>query len=194
MPIEIETQVNTKSTEGTPNIDTVLFAKGMLHFPVKQGATYRVYAFKDNIPPYKSSFRNGWTHQAHVAPEYGPEGSHDLTAHSTDNVCMAAATGALIGTWLPGTKQIESILSSTDLDVHIIGDLHLKDTLKTVFSSSFPVGITENKPTGNESWIGIAPFNGWLVLLMNDGIITDETRPTGHSDNDGAIIVNVSGE
>ena len=82
----------------------------------------------------------------------------------------------LIGAFLPAT-------SKPSLDELDLNDNRHNDILETVFSNSFPVST---------SWQGSPCMDGYLVLLMNDGIDAGAGTTTGYSDNDGAVIIKVS--
>lgn len=157
---------------GSFNQDTVLYAKAAIAFPVKQGQLYKVTARKDNTAPYLSTFQSGWTYGA--TSEFGPEG--DNTRYSNTSVCKAAPVGMLIGAFVPSTATPS--LNALDLNNNTHNDI-----LETVFSSSFPV---------SKNWQGSPSMDGYLVLLMNDGIAQGAGTDSGYSDNNGAVIVKVA--
>jgi hypothetical protein len=158
---------------GSFNQDTVLYAKAAIAFPVKQGQLYKVAARKDNTAPYLSTFQSGWKYGAGT-PDFGPEG--DNNRYSTTSVCKAAPVGMLVGAFVPATATPS--LNALDLNNNTHNDI-----LETVFSSSFPV---------SKNWQGTPSMDGYLVLLMNDGIAKGAGTETGYSDNDGAVIIKVS--
>lgn len=147
----------------------------------KPGTRISVTAKIDKDNKHETNAPDGWTWGE---PKYmsGPDGvaSGQNFSFDTAAVCKAAPHGMLIGAFVP--KALKSDLSKIDLTTTDKDQLLL---LQTILSGAFPVG---------PQWEGIAPFEGFLVLLMNDAI---QYQPdgaalkSGYFDNNGAIVVNV---
>lgn len=176
-PVDQETfssKVNIlAAVPGSFNQETVLYSKAAIAFPVKQGQLYKVTARKDDTAPYLSTFHSGWSYGG-PGGNFGPDGDNDT--YSGDAVCKAACIGMLIGAFIPATAK-------PSLDALDLNDNRHNDILKTVFNSSFPV---------SRSWQGSASMDGFLVLLMNDGIVAGGGTTSGYTDNDGAVVIKVS--
>ncbi len=147
----------------------------------KPGTSLSVTAKIDKDNKCGTNAPNGWTWGE---PKYmsGPDGAASGQKFSFDTtaVCKAAPHGMLIGAFVP--KALRSDLSRIDLTKTDKDQLLL---LQTILSGAFPVG---------PQWEGIAPFEGFLVLLMNDACqYKPEGAPvkSGYFDNNGAIVVNV---
>lgn len=173
------------------NFPIALGAKDSIRFKVEKNQTYRVYSYIDREGIGTSS--KGWTYsQKEHAELHGPAGVSHGFPYDESTVCRSAAYGQLIAAWLPDTSAVNRALENLDLTKKEIpvkdGDAMrpIPEVLRTLFSSSFPVGVTEDQISGDDCWMGMAPYTGWLVLLQNDSAAP-------YTDNEGAIIVNVRG-